>query len=295
MKRALLTTAIFALLLMCGGVAKGQYTLTTFSSKEWHIVKYDFGHYTHSVISTGSDTMINTTLSSKLYENGEYIGTCFTNGDKCFFVDSLGNTCLLYDYGLQPGDTVSWIPILNATEVEDLYLIVDSISTIQIDGELKRVLLFKPISGMYFNYIQECWIEDVGSVHGFLYPTHFRLLEVEAGQKSDLTCYFQDNTLCWMNPNYSQCEVGVLGYEKEEMLLYPNPASDVLNVVFPERIISEKVFCDIIDTQGKLVKKDVLYGSNHIHMNISTLPIGHYIMHFYDLSTLNQSVKFVKQ
>ena len=106
---------------------------------------------------------------------------------------------------------------------------------------------------------------------------------------------FQENNLFWMNPDFSECGVGVSGHKKEEMLLYPNPASDVLNVVMPEGLISEKVSCDIIDTQGKLVKKEVLHGSNHIRLDISTLPAGHYIMHFHDLSTLNQSVIFVKQ
>ena len=295
MKKSLFTTTLLALLLMCGGVAKGQYTLTTYPSKEWHIVKYGFGHHTHSVISTGSDTMINSVLSSQLYENGEYVGAYYTNGDKCFFVDTLGNASLLYDYGLQPGDTALWIPILNAGDGENQILVVDSVSTVQVNGESKKVLLFKPISGMFFNYIEECWIEDIGSLHGFLYPTHFRLLEVEAGQKCDLTCYFQENNLFWMNPDFSECGAVVPGYEKEEMLLYPNPATDVLNVVMPERIISEKVFCDIIDTHGKLVKKEVLHGSNHVRLDISTLSAGHYIMHFYDLSTLNQSVKVVKQ
>jgi len=85
MKRTFFTTVIFALLLLCGGVAKGQGSTTTFSNKQWHIVEYDFGHYTHSVISTGSDTMINSVISSQLYENGEYVGAYFTNGDKCFF------------------------------------------------------------------------------------------------------------------------------------------------------------------------------------------------------------------
>ena len=126
-------------LLLCGSVAWGQETPDS-QNRQWNIVEYNLGHYTNSVISTGPDTIINETLASRLYENGNYVGAYFTNDDKCFFEDSLGNTTLLYDYGLQPGDTAFWIPILDAFWGEEQYLIVDSISTAQVNGEGKKVL-----------------------------------------------------------------------------------------------------------------------------------------------------------
>lgn len=294
MKRTFFITAIIALLLF-GGVAQGQETLAS-QNKQWHIVKYDFGHYTCSDISTGPDTTINESIASQLYENGDYVGAYFTNDDKCFFVDSLGNTSLLYDYGLQPGDTAFWISILDAFWDEEQYLIVDSVSTTQVNGESKKVLVFKPISDGVFRLIRESWIEDVGSVHGFLYPNHFRLLEAEAQQKCDLTCFFWDNNLAWMNPNYTECGVSsVTEHENGVVLLYPNPASKVLNLVLPEMFTLEKIYCDIFDIQGKLVKKDVISYGTQKQIDISTLTAGQYVLRCYDASKFNQSVKFVIQ
>ena len=281
-------------LLLCGSVAWGQETPDS-QNRQWNIVEYTLGHYTNSVISTGSDTTINETLASRLYENDNYVGAYFTKDDKCFFEDSLGNTTLLYDYGLQPGDTAFWIPILDAFWDEEQYLIVDSISTAQVNGEGKKVLFFKPLSDGLFKFIRESWIEDVGSVHGFLYPTHFRLLEAEAQQKCDLTCFFLNGSLAWMNPNYTECGgTSITEYEKEGVLLYPNPALDMLNIVLPERVISEKIYCDIFDIQGNLVKKDVISCDTKKQIDISTLPVGQYIIHCYDASNFNQSVKFIK-
>ena len=281
-------------LLLCGSVAWGQETPDS-QNRQWNIVEYNLGHYTNSVISTGSDTTINETLASRLYENDNYVGAYFTKDDKCFFEDSLGNTTLLYDYGLQPGDTAFWIPILDAFWDEEQYLIVDSISTAQVNGEGKKVLFFKPLSDGLFKFIRESWIEDVGSVHGFLYPTHFRLLEAEAQQKCDLTCFFLNGSLAWMNPNYTECGgTSITEYEKEGVLLYPNPALDMLNIVLPERVISEKIYCDIFDIQGNLVKKDVISCDTKKQIDISTLPVGQYIIHCYDAYNFNQSVKFIK-
>ncbi|MDD6186246.1 MAG: T9SS type A sorting domain-containing protein [Bacteroidales bacterium] len=294
MKRTSFIAAVIVLLL-CADVARGQETPAS-QNKQWHIVEYEFGHYTCFDISTGLDTTINESLATQLYKNEIYVGAYFTNGDKCYFVDSLGNTTLLYDYGLQPGDTAFWIPIEETLGEEELYLVVDSISTIQINGEVKKVLFFKPISDAVFKYIRECWIEDVGSVHGFLYPARFHLLEVEAQQKCDLTCFFQDNNLVWMNPNYTECGVSsVTEYGKEVVLLYPNPASKVLNVVLPEKVILEKIYCDIFDIQGNLVKKEVIPSGTQKQIDISILSAGQYLIRCYDASKFNQSVKFIKQ
>ena len=289
-------TLLFLSLLLAGatGALRAQETPAS-QNKQWHIVKYDFGHYTCSDIFTGSDTTINESPASQLYEDGNYVGAYFTNDDKCFFVDTFGNTTLLYDYGLQPGDTAFWIPVLDAFG-EDLCLSVDSISTTQINGDTKKVLFFKPLSDGLFNFIREIWIEDVGSVHGFLYPTRFRLLEVEAQQKCDLTCFFQDNVLFWMNPNYTECGVSsVTKHEKEGVLLYPNPASNVLNLVLPEKVAVENVYCDIFDIQGNLVKKDVIPSGTQKQIDISILSAGQYLVRCYDASKFNQSVKFIKQ
>ena len=294
MKRTSFIAAVIVLLL-CADVAWGQETPTS-QNMEWNIVEYNYGQYTYSVISTGPDTTINETLASQLYENGNYVGVYFTNDDKCFFVDTLGNTTLLYDYGLQPGDTAFWIPIEETLGDEEQYLIVDSVATTQVDGESKKVLVFKPISDAVFRLIRESWIEDVGSVHGFLFPTRFRLLEAEAQQKCDLTCFFQDNSLAWMNPDYTGCDVSsVTEYEKGEVLLYPNPASNVLNLFLPEKVTSEKINCDIVDIHGNLVKKDVFSCGTQKQINISALPAGQYVVRCYDASKFNQSAKFIKR
>jgi hypothetical protein len=259
-------------------------------NRQWNVLTCNYGHYSLSKIHTGHDTIINAIPCSQLYENGNLVGSYFTDEKKCFFVDTLGNASLIYDYGLQAGDTASWIPILDVFNEEELHLVVDSVSSTQVNGETKKVILFKPLSDGSFKFIQECWIEDVGSVHGFLYPIHFRLLEAEAQQKCDLTCFFQDDNLYWMNPNYTECGVSsVTEYKEEKLLLYPNPVSDVMHISSS----SDELQYALYSILGKPLRQGILPPYQSVTINMSGLPCGIYMLH-YTTNGVEKTRKIIK-
>lgn len=281
----------FFLIPLCSMLTYAQEAPETYPNRQWSVLKCDYGQYTYSEISTGQDTIINEIPCSRLYENGNHVGAYFTNGERCFFVDSLGNTILLYDYGLQLGDTAFWITVLDVFNDEELYLVVDSISTTTVNGEAKKVLFFRPLSDGSFKFIKEYWIEDVGSVHGFLYPTRFRLLEAESQQKCDLTCFFQENNLVWMNPNYTECGMsGVAEHKEEKLILYPNPVTDVLHIPSSPDVMQYALYSVL----GKPVREGVLLPGQPATINMAELPSGVYVFR-YIVKGVAQSKKIIKQ
>ena len=293
MKKAIFLTAILALLLY-GRVAIGQEIRDYYPRRQWNITMCNYGVYSQSEIYTGIDTMLNGVLSSQIYENGLYVGSYFKEDGKCYFIDTLNNTRVLYDYGLQPGDTVPWITVLNEYSGDVMNLIVDSVITLQISGDEKKAIFFRPLSDGVFRNIRECWIEDIGSVHGFLFPTRFQLLEEESQQKCDLTCFFQEDVLVWMNAQYEECGVGLREDEKESAMIYPNPVTDVLNVFISEKNANEKICIKIFDSIGHFLKGETILGGELAQIDVSTLPQGLYVIHFYNKSKQIKSVKLIK-
>lgn len=209
-----------------------------------------------------------------------------------FFTDTLNVTRVLYDYGLQPGDTVPWISVSNEVTGDEMHLIVDSVTNILINGSDKKAICFRPLSDGAFRVVRECWIEDVGSVHGFLFPARFQLLEEESQQKCDLTCFFQEDVLFWMNAQYTECGVGLREDEKVSVQIYPNPVTDLLNVIFPGE--STHVNISIFDDMGHLMRRETVLNENMKQIDVSSYPNGLYVIRFSDKSKQIKNIKLIK-
>jgi PKD repeat protein len=80
-----------------------------------------------------------------------------------------------------------------------------------------------------------------------------------------------------------------IGYEDDMFTLYPNPASEFVNVRLPE---NSNVTVKIIDLNGKLLKTVQLFGNNEI--DISDLARGVYVLDIFDgrKSTVQRMVKY---
>ena len=77
--------------------------------------------------------------------------------------------------------------------------------------------------------------------------------------------------------------------------LYPNPATDQINIVLPTAIQSKKLTCRVFDIMGKEMKVEQLGegAQNILKFSVSAFPKGIYIVQLSD-GSLHQSMKFVK-
>ena len=140
-------------------------------------------------------------------------------------VFQLNTNILLYDFGLQVGDTFR----LDSTT----WAIVQSIDSIQLlSGEWRKTFFFSPLG-----WATSFWIEGIGSNAGLLANYFFPF---ESGP--DLICYHKDEELLYESfeiypyPNMT-CDSLLLGIENPNTAeatfeISPNPSSDFLSINF---------------------------------------------------------------
>ena len=119
---------------------------------------------------------------------------------------------LLYDFSLQPGDSICY----NDTDYLKLLSISD---TILDDGSVRKRYDFH-MEGYNFDD-HEIWIEGIGSEFGILRAGSRFLV----GGIYDLLCYYEDDDLVWQNPSFNSCyicahSVGTQFFDEASNLLY---------------------------------------------------------------------------
>lgn len=178
---------------------------------------------------TTEDTTLNIVSYHKLFKSSdtifnasECIGGLREDAQKrVFFYDfGTGQERLVYDFSVQPGDTI----VLAGPEG-----IVDHIDSVNINGNYRRRINFKMLNGSTWS--AGAWIDGIGnsSLGGLL-----------GSPMAQPTCDCADNTICfrqnnnWLyhNPLYSAmgCLDGVLDVAKVKtnnlaISLYPNPVN----------------------------------------------------------------------
>lgn len=205
-------------------------------AQEWFPIGATW-HYNQTIFFPPGNTYVTmevtgeTTIDGKLYriisggcfcaeDQGNYL---HQDGDKIYRYDpGTDQSSLLYDFTLQPGDTMNYYSAI--TEVSRYLL--DSITYIIIDTTSLRVQHFTWLEG---------WIdmgttiyERIGS-SGCLYP-QIGFCDPGTG---GLRCY--EDTIIGLHkfiPPQMECDyvTGTLDVESSNLTMYPNPASDILTI-----------------------------------------------------------------
>ena len=178
------------------------------------------------------DTTIGLFTYKKLYVSYDttltswgVLGAMRDSGQKVYYNNFFGEY-LLYNFGANVGDTIETFPYPFCLEN---YLVVDSIDTVIIHGHPKRRLIFNFPSCGY----NEEWIEDIGSNHGVIneFIVNGDLVD-DFGE--DLLCYWQNDTVKWINPIYNDCYYTTVGIEENVNQIFstvsPNPFSDFATI-----------------------------------------------------------------
>jgi hypothetical protein len=240
--------------------------------------------------STAGDTLINGEIWTKivlessstvLHHKGtlDYQGAYIETDKVVRFCSPNGTITTLYDFNLQVGDSVKF---LHFEEVDDPYiwiqdtcLIVKQIDSILIHNHYRRCITFKPIHTGDERYLEEKWIERIGSIHGILFSLNIRPLVEEANEVEKLTCFFENNELLW--GSYNTCKVLQVKerYTIEKIEVYPNPAKNVLHIENIENVNIHTI--SILNIQGQTIKQ---YEPKLLQLNIADIPAGLYFIKF---------------
>lgn len=264
-----------------------------------------------SKYSALGDTIINDSVYKKFYitysdtifnfENADYYAAVRDdNNGKVWAIckDSIKEK-LLYDFSLNIGDTTYVTPVepdwMLITGKDSFKVTVSSIDSILINNEYRQ--RFKIVDSYGDDFLNEHWIEGVGSTTGLFTPGLTIVRIVDVGYP-ELLCYQFNDIINHLEHFEQTCYkpmwVNISNTFQENRLikLVPNPTTGVIHIQTQNKYPKNSKIV-ISNLHGKTVKLITL--SNFDHFNISDLPVGLYIYQLKIDLEIVQSGRLIKR
>lgn len=209
--------------------------------------------WTRKYCTGTSDTVINGENYIQLFDCGagqNYRGALRADTLRWYFVarDSLSEM-LLYDFSLEPGDTLSE-PVFTEHffSPSNAPYVCRAVDTIVVNGKTRRRLLMGGGNGY--------WIEGVGCSQGLLWDSEPNI----SGFALNLECYDRQDSVGYSSPDYdNQADPRVSGCDLSFSLpeslpsggltVYPNPSSGEFTLRFPN--FNGKLAVSVFSLDGK--------------------------------------------
>lgn len=301
------TTIIFSILLL-PSIIWGQ-VINHFEhlDSKWNVAKTysaanqqnpNFVATTTTVYGFQGDTLINSEQWFKLYSTSDstfqndllYRGLLRAENSKVFYLDTLNQLETLYDFSLSVGDSV----LFDLYGIYSEWLQVINVDSVQINGDYYRRLKFDEPSFSAFDWLDEEWIEGIGSKHGPLFPAFPVKFSEEIPDSMLLTCSSSDNQQIWQHPSYQSCYVNiVLGVDQlkfSDFKIYPNPFVDRIHI---ENIGLEQYELTILNSLGQTISQTQINSDTTI-IDLADLKAGIYFLRI-DNGVKPMTVKIIKK
>ena len=258
----------------------------------WYYTQYTSNpkYQTYRTFESIKDTVINGHACSKIIESIENVEQniqfMFSRNDSVFFFEN-NDFHLLYDFGAEKGDTIVLDHFSANVEGGKLLMIIDSVTTIEINGITKKLQLVSCGDGFTIEF-GGAIMEDIGNAY-YLFPIYDNTMN------GTFRCY-QDNDLgLFKSPYYGvwnkECDyiLSIIGDIKEESnnIVVPNPVSNSF-VISKLKSISNYY---ITDLNGRVLKSGQIEPDQEI--NISGFNKGIYFLQI-DSGTEKQTKKIIK-
>lgn len=252
----------------------------------WHYNQTDMGPPFNDVFikfSTIGDTIILGELTKIILEeritfNDTIANKIFMKSDSnwVYLFDSLSNSFkLIYDFSAILGDTIE---VFCPERLGDstLTIVVDSVSTININGTILGVQYVRPLYlGEYYN-MSGIIIENIGWT-GFMFPLS-TLADPPYG--GELRC-FQNDSIGLYKPSSFDCDYLETGIESinntNNLSIYPNPANGVLNISIAKELDLTHSKISLVDISGRIILSQPI-NSAETTVNINHFPNGIYFV-----------------
>lgn len=214
----------------------------------------------------GTDTLQTVSTERVLGEPNpttiNYYGYLFNDSNIVYYGEDTDSMEILYDFNLNPGDSVIMKVGYGIHWGIDTVKVL-SVDTITLNGLDRKRINFEAFS--YYcvqigNYVFSdpgmIWVEGVGDV---VYGLDLSGNGYNFIADWTLVCFTEG-----LVETYGDCNLGLAGNEFMDAALYPNPASDMLNVTLSHALSGS---LSMYDSNGKLVLSNVLFsGKNQLSL-----------------------------
>lgn len=268
---------LFLVTMMTISVYGQDYFPLIEDNKNWSVLHEIFSfpwepttYYTENYKIDGN-TLINSVPYKKLFNSNDEIPAYWNlaylireDENKKTRIRELanGDEFLMYDFSIIQGDSVQ-------VGFEPIYLHVDSISSIEINGTTRmQYHLSYDESPDY----EETWIEGLGSDKGIIWCGTANFV----GGWTYLLCVHENNELIYINPEYNVCyfvNTDISEDTRGSIQIFPNPAKNTISIFNPEKIMFESV--SLFDISGQRV---IEFDPKSTCFDVSNLKPGIYFL-----------------
>lgn len=239
MKGMLSTRIIMIVLLISAGGSLFSQTFTD-TTKVWH-TRYSgyFGNGTETIRLT-SDTTFNQMTYKRVERAIDPNSQFFTfygylredsSSLVYYTVNATEPEKMLYNFDIEPSDTVTTNNLIdfNTHTFHQCTYVADSIDSIPLGSIYHKRINLHSVN----HHFLEQWVETMGSLEGILHNQD----ALFGGPLFRLLCFFENDTLLYVNPNFNNCYVstGTSDADGEgKAAVVPDPIRDisVLSVSF---------------------------------------------------------------
>jgi len=236
----------------------------------------------------GTDSLIEGTLYKQILSSRDslmdnwYLDALMREDEnKVFRYDSDNKSeYLLYDFGMQPGDTLF-------DGNEQVTTVLESVRDTVMDKTRKLYTFSK--NSYDFPELKETWIEGIGALRGGLFrPLH----DFSTGFEGyiELVCFLENGEAVYHNTDYDQCYYNDITPLHDNLIPEvkaqpcvlsqnaPNPFTKQTEIKYFVATSAKEAYICIYDLQGKILQKiSVTPGQSSITIQGSTLKAGMYL------------------
>jgi len=208
--------------------------------------------------------------------NLQYHGLLRSTNGLVIFQDTTSVIDTIYDFNMELGDSILYNFVDDSGYVE-----VIEIDSILINGQMvKRMRFSEPPIPTAFSNVNESWVENIGSIHGPLFPSQPTFTSSEFPGGLDVTCTEINNTPYWDSPYYDECYYNIVlssqQPERQDFTIYPNPTTGHLYIQNDLKNNEVGQF-SVYDLLGKQITSGAVLSGKQL-VDISNLQDGLYII-----------------
>lgn len=214
-------------------------------------------------------------------------------GAKVFYKDlsrAESTEFLLYDYDLEVGESLIAGQLPDGSDY--IVYTVDSIGTIDINGEIKKKIYVRDHDFEFAALEDGYIIEDIGLVWQSRHPFYF--VGVGFDHTWMFSCYYKNEDLVFTNPEdfnfldecpegrpFEICEPNITStnehVDSKNLSIFPNPANDIVNIATDFNEYRIRVY----NISGQLIQQ----AEDAVALDVAHLPDGMYFIGVEDKSS----------
>lgn len=263
------------------------------SDRQWNVRLYgDYG-LTTEIFQIEGDSIVDSKSYNKIWVSYDslttmvFLGLLREESNVVYYIPPYFSEGILYDFNLEIGDTISVKNIFCGDD--EIPLDVIDIDTVEYFGETrKRWHLGEN------GYVEEFWVEGVGSLNGPLY-TKFWYCIICPDWK--LLCYHKNDTLKYIMPGETECYQNTVGIEEltenDKILIHPNPVKKGNSIEIEMNFIPVKI--DIINSAGVLIQCLTSLQDRIVRFETRELETGFYLFKVTNQENKIETLKLIVQ